>query len=519
MTETQQYLLDYIKFFDEFCREHDIEYFLAGGTLLGAIRHWGFLPWDDDMDLYIKTAEWERAVDIFVNELPERYKVVSRETNPAYLNSIIRIADTETSAFYRSRLADDTAHGVQLELFRLDPISDDPAERDAFYGEHWAYSEAENPYAILNEGRLDYRKLSLKRYQELVQAFENGDTAVTSESYKGLHRWNEEDCSMFHEDWCTYWLLYPKEAFSSRKYVPFEDTMLPAPAGFADVLYGEYGDTWMEIPRAANRAIHDNLENYDISYEDMQEVIDRQIDRKPYLEALRDRKKRLVEKEFHLDAIARQKMKMENGYLSARYSSPEIMNACREAYKSGNWKEILGLTQGLRDKQWEGFSHSYVYDIPDELMYEILHASFMQGEFKYMDRISQYMEGPADSRVRQLFDDLKCLRKLRFSYYYGTMDKYRGEHRDMLSKYPDQIYLNILDIIYRMNEGEDPAKLIAEVRELKDRSGATPRLDKIEADLLMKSGETDEAMLKYTELLNTSNDGMVNNEIREILKD
>ncbi len=516
MTETQKYLLDYLKFFDKFCRDNDIEYFLGGGTLLGAIRHRGFLPWDDDADLYIKSSEWERALEIFKTKLPERYQISSRETTPDYRNSIIRIADTETSAYYRSRLADNTAHGVQLELFRLDPIPDDKEKKEKFYGDYWTYTEAENPYAILNEGRLDYRKLSLDKYIKLEKAFHDGNSEITDAAKQAL-KFDEGECTMYHEDWASYWLVYPIKAFRNQIYVPFEDVMLPAPVGYADVLYGEYGDTWMMMPSAANRAFHDDVENYDIPYRYMEPIIEKQLDKKKYLKALRERKIRLVEKEFNWDKIIRKRLELEDEYLNIKYSSEQIKTKINQAFENQDWQGLMEIVSPLVDRQWEAFNNSYIFHIDEDIMYKILYACFMQGEFKYIARIEQYIEFDScfDSykKIQIIFNDLKRLRKIRFSYYYNEMEGYREEHREMLQKYPTQIYLNILDIIYRMRENEDPMALIEEVHALEERAGVTPRLRKLEADLLMKSGKTEEAEAICKELLMTSLDGMVNNEI------
>lgn len=76
MTEKQEYLLKLFREVDEICREHNLRYVLAGGSLIGALRHEGFVPWDDDVDLYMPRSDWEKFVEICKTELPEQRDTV-----------------------------------------------------------------------------------------------------------------------------------------------------------------------------------------------------------------------------------------------------------------------------------------------------------------------------------------------------------------------------------------------------------------------------------------------------------
>ena len=69
MTEKQKYLLKLFREVDEICREHNLRYVLAGGSLIGALRHEGFVPWDDDVDLYMPRSDWEKFIEICKTEI------------------------------------------------------------------------------------------------------------------------------------------------------------------------------------------------------------------------------------------------------------------------------------------------------------------------------------------------------------------------------------------------------------------------------------------------------------------
>ena len=91
--EIKQIELELLNAVDEFCKEHNIEYFLNYGTLIGAIRHKGFIPWDDDIDLMMSRDNYDRFVKEFTHP---RFKVLSFETDEKYYNNFIKVVDTKT---------------------------------------------------------------------------------------------------------------------------------------------------------------------------------------------------------------------------------------------------------------------------------------------------------------------------------------------------------------------------------------------------------------------------------------
>lgn len=119
-------LLEILEEIDRICRKHNIQYFLDSGTALGAVRHGGFIPWDDDADVGMIRSEYERFVKIAAEELGERFFLQTRETDPDFLKFSAKIRMNNTY-FPEERNEGTSVHqGIFVDIFPFDYINDDP---------------------------------------------------------------------------------------------------------------------------------------------------------------------------------------------------------------------------------------------------------------------------------------------------------------------------------------------------------------------------------------------------------
>lgn len=118
--------LEMVTWFHEFCKRYDITYYIVGGTMLGAIRHNGFIPWDDDIDIGLPRSSFDKLLEISktVNNKNSLYRIESYEdSEPDFVYPFAKLYDTSTTLIENNRL--NLKRGIYIDLFPLDGIGID----------------------------------------------------------------------------------------------------------------------------------------------------------------------------------------------------------------------------------------------------------------------------------------------------------------------------------------------------------------------------------------------------------
>ena len=119
MTELQSKLLEMLSWFNDFCRKNDLSYYAVGGTLLGAVRHKGFIPWDDDIDIAMPRKDFERLEKLLGDKIIDKYTLETyKSSRKDYCYPYNKLYDTTTTLIENYRIP--LKRGIFLDIFPLD---------------------------------------------------------------------------------------------------------------------------------------------------------------------------------------------------------------------------------------------------------------------------------------------------------------------------------------------------------------------------------------------------------------
>lgn len=268
MRKVQLIGLDLLLEFDRVCREHQLKYFLIGGTLLGAIRHKGFIPWDDDIDVAMLRKDYEQFLEIAPHEFSEPYFLQTPDTDPGYYFSYTKVRNSNTSAISYPFRYENFNQGIAIDIFPLDNARlEDLEERytkiDHLILENSANMRRSNP----NPTEEDLRRMAKYPYRNPMEVWKEMDAEA--------RRYEHEETEYVNIALCTIYvapkLCYAKNLFDDVANACFEGYMLSVPSGYQEVLKQQYAD-YMVYPSVEQRGTwHSSVWiDPDVSYKSIQ---------------------------------------------------------------------------------------------------------------------------------------------------------------------------------------------------------------------------------------------------------
>lgn len=244
--------LKVLSYIAKICDKYDIKWFADCGTLLGAVRHEGFIPWDDDLDICMLRSDWEKFFAVAVKELPEEFVVMNIEQQPEYFEIIGRIVNRHSINYSASYLKEwyGCPYTVGVDIFPLDNMYDDEEkEKDRM---------ARAAKALDFYNKRGTRNSVLEAEKIYKECPDEKSSRVT--------------LMPVHVTYKDH--IYPKELFSSYVELPFENTYIRVPARYEEVLSIEYHD-YMKVVKAGG--VHE----YPV-YTDQEEILRDRIGHNPF---------------------------------------------------------------------------------------------------------------------------------------------------------------------------------------------------------------------------------------------
>ncbi|SCY74473.1 LicD family protein [Butyrivibrio sp. INlla14] len=254
MTPLQEKLLQLFLEVDEICRNNDIEYYMAGGSCIGAVRHHGFIPWDDDIDIYMTTSNWNRFIEYCRNNLAENRKLLCQEIDRNYTNVFGRYCDLTTTQIHTHSLYTNEPSGVVIDIIPIDPVSIGSKGTFEKYCKLMAIYED----LIVDSYRCSYRwgvsfwKLLWYYFKSIFLGKERVLKIIEDSIFNG----HEDECTHYAMRWGWGPLLFPKEWFERPKEGIFEGYKCMLPTHISDYMIMHYGDDWFYIPEKHEQVGH-----------------------------------------------------------------------------------------------------------------------------------------------------------------------------------------------------------------------------------------------------------------------
>ena len=135
MNSEQKHLFEMLVKLDKFLKKHNIDYYIDGGTLIGAIRNRGFLPWDDDVDTVMTRANYEKLLKVADELYDEGMDLACYERYNDYTKNSVKVIDLTTTMILYGDIVHRRAAGLQVDIFIFDPV---PKEKIHEYTQYFS---------------------------------------------------------------------------------------------------------------------------------------------------------------------------------------------------------------------------------------------------------------------------------------------------------------------------------------------------------------------------------------------
>ena len=248
-----------LHYYHAFCNEYELKYYIAYGSLIGAVRHHGFIPWDDDVDVYMERKDYERFMSL-LPKLDDGFYVLSSSNSEYYYNNFARLCSNSCILKLKGVETIDNL-GAFIDIFPLDNVPLDKRERDSFYKElkvakeDVMYSLPLQYYFSCSYRRIIKYCINVPR--RIKCRFIIGTKRLKEKRDLLLIKYQDQDAGLYADlfDSPSDSLLVQKSEIERTIEYPFEDIKVNVPNGFDTILRRLYGD-YMVLPNEDERVTH-----------------------------------------------------------------------------------------------------------------------------------------------------------------------------------------------------------------------------------------------------------------------
>lgn len=245
LKEIQEVGKELLSYVDAICEKNHLRYWVCGGTLLGTIRHKGFIPWDDDVDIFLPWQDYKRFVEIF--EEDDRYSMLGLgvyETNN-FCDMFAKVVDKRT-LLWEDMGTVKKVNPLGLDVFPLIGFPSDDKERHLLFIRYQEIKRSIWQDFYASNGDLGIFSEWSKRQKEFLDRYD-----FDNSQYVGVigTEYGERDCT-------------GRGVYDETLRMPFEDIEVSVPVGYEEYLNNLYGKDWGKLPDESKRKSHHNTGVY-----------------------------------------------------------------------------------------------------------------------------------------------------------------------------------------------------------------------------------------------------------------
>lgn len=247
-----------LKDFIKICEENNLTYYMYAGSLLGAVRHNGFIPWDDDLDVVMFRDDFEKFKEIFIASQNDKYELLCNETHRDYFHLLAKLMLKGTK-FEESWVNQVDFHiGINMDIFVLDDLSDNNFKRNYQLKKSFFY----NKLLIMSKIKLDdlpfVTKIITHTGYYILNLFRIKPSTLNKRCLNFLKKYKNSNAECVFDISATaeeYPQIFSKDDFKDIEKIQFEDINVNIPSGYDNILKSLYGD-YMQLPPKEDRYNH-----------------------------------------------------------------------------------------------------------------------------------------------------------------------------------------------------------------------------------------------------------------------
>lgn len=264
LKKIQQYELSILDDFMKICDENGLRYFAFAGTGIGAVRHKGFIPWDDDMDIALPREDFEKFIKLVEAQYKDKYYVLNTEHYENFPLTSTRLCIKGTRFVEKAFMDVDCPFGIFLDLYAYDNLADGKIAYNLQVWTAWFWSKililrsVKTPFLYQSGLKAKLIQAVCLVVHNLLCFFHVPKKWIFERCKKACTKYNHKNTARFgypcdtNPNWNT---LYKSDTFPTGKW-EFEGRRLNFPKDIYGMLHNFYGDTYMQLPPVEKRKTH-----------------------------------------------------------------------------------------------------------------------------------------------------------------------------------------------------------------------------------------------------------------------